>query len=328
VAGVREPLKAPFILLFTLICTTVILTALDVLATWGLYDSPIRAFGLSYVLARAPRSMFEVMVPSTVLSVVLFGLRMARRPFSRFLGLLIVLLVSYVVLVNGMILMRGMSAQARVAPEAPRQYVQPSTLVRVDPWVVSATALSDARLRGVLVFDTRKTADRFSVFPGATATARAGTLTVTTLGAPTVTISGSPALSGTEVFAPDRITGLFLRDVATVSGDFEKLLDSSIGQFFGACFALLFLCSASLALLRVTRWPLANIMLLAVAIRGYFSLYHLLATTLAPRIASSVSDPALVRLFPSAALAALAVVLLLVDILFIPPDRWKREEAA
>jgi hypothetical protein len=325
---VREPLKAPFILLFTLICTTVILTALNILATWGLYDSPTRVFSISSVLARAPRSMFEVMIPSVVLSVVLFGLRLARRPFSRFLGLLIVLLVSYVVLVNGMILLRRVSAGTRVAHEAPRQYLPPSTLVRMDPWVLSATSVSDERLRGVLVFDTKKTADRFSVFPAATATARAGTLTVTTVGVPSVTLSGSPALSGTEVFASDRITGLFLRDVATVSGDFEKLLDAAIGQFFAACFALLFLCSASLALLRVTRWPLANIMLLAVAIRGYFSLYHLLATTLAPRIASSVSDPALVRLFPSAALAALGVVLLLVDILFIPPDPWKREEAA
>jgi hypothetical protein len=325
---VREPLKAPFILLFTLICTTVVLTALNVLATWGLYDSSTRAFGLSYVLARAPRSMFEVIVPSVVLSIVLFGLRMARRPFSRFLGLAIVLVVSYVVLVNGMILVRGMGAKARMAPEATRQYIQPSTLVSVDAWVLSASALSGDRLRGVLVFDTRQTADRFSVFPAATATARAGTLTVTTVGGPPVVISGTPALSGTKVFEPDRFTGLFLRDVTTLSGDFERLLAASLGQFFGACFALVFLCTASLVLLRVTRWPLANIMLLAVATRGYFSLYHLLAVTLAPRIAAAVSDPALARLFPSGALAALAVVLLLVDILFVPSGHWTREEAA
>jgi hypothetical protein len=325
---VKEPLKAPFILFFTLICTTVVLTALNVLATWGLYDSPGRAFSLAYVLARAPRSMFETLIPAVVLSIVLFGLRMARRPFSRFLGLLIVLLVSYVVLVNGMILLRGVSAKSRATPEAPRQYLQPATLVRVDSWILSANALSEDRLRGVLVFDTTRTVDRFSVFAAATATARAGALTVTTTGAAPLTISGSPALAGTGVFTPDRFTGLFLRDVTTLSGDFERLLSTSVGQFFGACFALLFLCTASLALLRLTRWPLANIMLLAIAMRGYFSLYHLLAATLAPRIASAISDPVLVRLFPSAALAALAVILLLVDILFIPPDRWTKGDLA
>jgi hypothetical protein len=325
---VKEPLKAPFILFFTLICTTVVLTALNILATWGLYDSPVRPFSFAYVFARAPRSMFEALIPAVVLSIVLFGLRMARKPFSRFLGLLIVLLVSYVVLVNGMILLRGMSAKARTTPEAPRQYIQSATLARVDSWILSASAISEDRLRGVLLFDTKKTADRFSVFPAATASAGKGILTVTTTGHAPVTISGSPALAGTGVFSPDRFTGVFLRDVATLCGDFEKLLNASVVQFFGACFALLFLCTASLALLRLTRWPLANIMLLAIAIRGYFSLYHLLASTLAPRIASAISDQVLVRLFPSAALAALAVVLLLVDILFIPPDRWTKREVA
>ncbi|HUJ74807.1 MAG TPA: hypothetical protein VL359_08110, partial [bacterium] len=249
----KEPLKAPFILAFTLICATVLLTALNVLATWGLYDSATRAFGLPYVLTRAPRSMFESLVPSVVLSIVLFGLRMARRPFSRFLGLVIVLAVSYVVLVNGMLLLRGVSAKARVAPEAPRQYIQPSTLVRMDPWILSASSLADDRLRGVLLFDTTKTADRFSVLPAATASARSGSLTVTTIGNPSLTISGSPALVGTSVFAPDRFTGFFLRDVTTLVADFERLLNASVGQFFGACFALLFLCTASLVLLRLTR---------------------------------------------------------------------------
>ena len=190
--GVKEPLKAPFILLFTLICTTVILTALNVLVTWGLYDSPMRAFNLSYVVTRAPRSMFEVLIPAVVLSIVLFGLRMARKPFSRFLGLVIVLAVTYVVLVNGMILLRGVSAKARVSPVAARQYIPPSAFVPVDSWMLSASAVSDDSLRGVLLFDTTKTANRFSVSPAATVTARAGSLTVTTTGRAPLTISGSP----------------------------------------------------------------------------------------------------------------------------------------
>jgi hypothetical protein len=64
-------------------------------------------------------------------------------------------------------------------------------------------------------------------------------------------------------------------------------------------------------------------MLLVIAVRGYFSLYHLLAVTLAPRIASVIADPMAARMAPSAAFAAIAVLLLLIDIIFIPADRWK-----
>jgi hypothetical protein len=325
-APVKEPLKAPFIFLFILLCATLVLSALNVLYTWGMYDSATRAFNPAYVAQRIPRSIAEALIPSVVLSIVLLGLRMARKPFSRFLGLVIVLVVSYAALVNGMIWIRTLSAKSTGPAEVPRQYIQPSTFIRIGDSVLSARALTDGNVQGILLYDPARAENRLSVYPAGSASTRAGVLTVTTL-RPQVTLSGSPAPSWTSVFAADRFTDLFLRDIHTLTADFEKLRDGSLGEFFAACFALLFLCAASLALLRLTRWPLANIMLLVIAVRGYFSLYHLL-TTIAPQVAGAVTDPLLVRLFPSAAFVALGVVLILVDILFIPADRWTKTEAA
>jgi hypothetical protein len=326
-APVKEPLKAPFIFLFMLLCATLILSALNVLYTWGMYDSATRAFSFAYVVQRFPRSISEALIPSVVLSIVLLGLRMARKPFSRFLGLVIVLVVSYAALVNGMIWIRTLSTKSQSTAEVPRQYIQPSTFIRIGDSVLSARALTDGNVQGILLYDPARAENRLSVYPAGSASTRAGVLTLTT-SRPQVTLSGSPAPSWTGVFAADRFTELFLRDIHTLTADFEKLRDGSLGEFFAACLALLFLCAASLALLRLTRWPLANIMLLVIAVRGYFSLYHLLATTIAPQVAAVVTDAFLVRLFPSAALAALGVILTLVDILFIPPDRWTNTEAA
>jgi hypothetical protein len=324
---VKEPLKVPFIFLFILLCVTLVLSALNVLYTWGMYDSANGSFSLAYVVQRFPRSMSETLIPSVVLSIMLLGLRMARRPFSRFLGLVIVLVTSYAALVNGMIWIRALTAKSQAPAEVPRQFIQPSAFIRIGDSVLSTRALKGGTLQGIVVYDSARAENRLSVYPAGTASTRAGVLTVTT-SRPQVTLSGSPAPSWTGVFAADRFTDLFLRDIHTLSADFEKLRDGSLGEFFAACLALLFLCAASLALLRLTRWPLANIMLLVIAVRGYFSLYHLLATTVAPQVAAAVTDPFLVRLFPSVALAALGVVLVLVDILFIPADRWTARETA
>jgi len=49
------------------------------------------------------------------------------------------------------------------------------------------------------------------------------------------------------------------------------------------------------------------------------------AVDLAPTVARIASDPLLARLAPSAAFVVLGVLLLLVDILFVPPDRWTVE---
>jgi hypothetical protein len=326
---VKEPLKAPFIFLFILICTTVILSALNVIYTWGMLDSSsVRPFSLAYAAQRLPRSVFDMLIPAVVLSIVLLGFRLARRPFSRFLGLLIVLGVSYVVLVNGMIWLRAFSQRVPPVAERPQQYLQPYTFVRIGGSEIAVQSVSGSAVRGILRYQPTAAESRLSVFAGGKAVTRGGTLILTSNGTPPVTIMGTPDLSWSSLFTADRFTGFFLRDVGTLTADFQRLLGASLGEFFAACFALLFLCTASLVLLRITRWPLANIMLLVIVFRGYFSLYHLLAVQLAPRVAAVVSDRLAVQMFPAAVMAGIGVILLLVDIIFIPANRWKSEQLA
>jgi hypothetical protein len=325
---VKEPLKAPFIFLFILLCVTVVCAVLQVLAAWGLNDSPTRAFSLAYLVAKFPRAVVDVMIPCVVLSIVLLGFRMARHPFSRFLGMLIVLGVGYVSLVNGMIWFRSLAGASLPSGETPRQYLEPSTFTRIGNAIVAVNEISGPGVKGVLRVDAEAPRGaRLSVYAAGAASARGGNLSVTTTAKPAVTITGSADLSWTSVFAPDRFTAVFLRDIGTLTSDFERLLARSLPEFFLASFALVFLCAASLVLLRLTRWPLANVMLLVIAVRGYFSLYHLLAVRLAPQIGQVISDSLVARLSASASFAIIGVVLLLVDILFVPADRWSNPEA-
>jgi hypothetical protein len=322
---VKEPLKVPFVLLLILACATFVLAALGIFGTWGIEDSSTRAFGLTYIAQKLPRSLFDVMIPAVVLSIVLIGFRLARRPFSRFLGLLIVLVISYAALVNGMIWFKALSAATRPAQGEPAQYLRPSTFMRIGGVVLNASAVEGSGVRGVLVFDPSRPAPRFTVYGAASASVRAGSMTVNAPGRPPLNLTGAPDLAWTGIFSADPITGAFLRDLGTLTADYKHLLDTSLAQFFAACFSLVLLCTASLVLLRITRWPLVNIMLLIIAVRGYFSLYHLLAVRLAPQLRTILADNLVATFFPSGVLAALGIVLLLVDVLFIPADRWASE---
>jgi hypothetical protein len=242
--------------------------------------------------------------------------------------MLIVLGIGYVSLVNGMIWFRALAGASVPPAAAPRQYLQPSTFTRVGGTIVAVNDITGPAVKGVLRVEAEaRQGARLSVYAAGAAASRAGTLSITTTAKPAVTITGSADLSWTSVFAPDRFTAVFLRDIGTLTTDFERLLARSLPEFFAACFALVFLCAASLVLLRLTRWPLANVMLLVIAVRGYFSLYHLLAVRLAPQIGQVISDGLAARLSASAAFAVIGVVLLLIDILFVPADRWSNPEA-
>lgn len=323
--GVKEPLKVPFIFLFILICTTFVCAVLDGLSAWGLYESAGHGFTLASFVQKLPRSVSAVLVPSVVLSIVLLGFRLARGRISRFTALFIVLGVGYVVLVNGMLWIRPLAGASPPAAVTAAQYIPPSTFVRVGESMINVRSLAGTHARAVLVFDPARAGARFSVAPEGTAVITGGTLRLTSTAPRPLTLTGEPDLSWTSVFAADRFTSLFLRDVRTMTADFQRLLATSRAEFFASSFALVFLCTASLMLLRLTRWPLVNIMLLGLAVRGYFSLYHLLAVSFAPQLAQVVTDRFVARMFPSGAFIGLAVLFLLVDILFIPADRSVNE---
>jgi hypothetical protein len=349
---VKEPVTLPFVFLFILLCATILLAALDLLSAWGTLEAGARPFTLGWAIARVPRSVLEVMIPSFVLSILIVGIRMARKPISRLLGLVIVLGVSYVALVNGMIWMRSLASRTAAASEAPRRVIRASTFLRLGEARAAVSSIEGSAVSGVLLFDPSRGERRFAVFASGSVARKDGVVTLMLPGRKplelTEGIRGNTAAqairgntaaqairgntaaprsgpSEDALFAPERFAGRLLRDIRTLTGDFEALLAGSLGRFFAACFSLLFLCTASLVLLRLTRWPLANLMLLALAFRGYFLLYHFLVARVAPEVGRVVKDSIFAGLFPAGAMAALGVVLLLVDILFIPADRWRPE---
>ncbi|MCX7029078.1 MAG: hypothetical protein NTU62_03050 [Spirochaetes bacterium] len=323
----KEPLRLPFVFLLVFLCATVVLTSLQLFAGWGLEDSEVRRFTFELAVARLPRALFEVMLPAVLLSIVLLGFRMVRRPFSRLLGFLIVLGVSYAVLVNGMIWSHRAESGVRQSAGTPvsAQYLQPGSFTAVGTRYVAPRSLKGDSLGPLLVVDPARKAPRFTLYTSGTVSTKDGIVSLQLAGAKPLSLREEMRPATTPLFGADRFTDLFLRDFRVMTKDLRELLIRSPGRFLVACFALLFLVSASLSLLRVTRWPLFNVLLLVLAVRAYLLLYHVLAVDFAPTIGRVVSDPLLALLAPSAAFIVLGVLLLLVDILFIPPERWTTE---
>ena len=121
----KEPLKLPFVFLFILLCVTVVLSALALFSAWGRGPGPGTRLGRRVALGHFAAAAFEVLIPAVVVSIVLLGFRMARRPFSRLGGFLITLCVGYIVLVNGMILLSSLSGKAGPAESEARGSLQP-----------------------------------------------------------------------------------------------------------------------------------------------------------------------------------------------------------
>jgi hypothetical protein len=160
---VSEPAKLPFLFVFILLGTAAVCAALDVLSAWGSAGPVQGGFTLTWALHRIPRSLYDVIVPSVVLSIVLLGIRVARRRLSRFVAFCIVLAVGYLALVNGMVWVRPLAAEP--APQSARQYLAPSHFVQLGSRLIAARTVSDHRLGSLLVFDPAGAPPRMTVIP-------------------------------------------------------------------------------------------------------------------------------------------------------------------
>ena len=289
----------------------------------GLEDSGARPFTLELAAARLPRALFEVTLPAVLLSVALLGFRIcppsdppvARFPHRPRRGVRGARERPYLVEPG-----RSGSARARPCRGIGSTVLPPGSFTAVGERYVAPGTVTGDRLARVLVIDPARKAPRFTLYGSGTVSTKGDVASLQLAGAKPLSLREEMKPAAASLFAADVLTDYFLRDFRTMTADFEKLLGASVARFLFACFALLFLVSASLVLLRITRWPLLNVLLLILAVRVYLLLYHWLAIDLAPTVARVVSDPLLARLAPSAAFVVLGVLLLLVDILFVPPE--------
>ncbi len=323
----KEHIVIPFLFLLAFLCAAAVFSVLDMMAVWG-STAAGAPFTLAFALGRFPASLLESIVPATITGIIIAGLRMAKRPISRFLGLILCLGAGYLVMVNGMIWLRGASKWARPSTQTAVSYLQPGEIRRMNGSFVVAQKVAAGGATGVLLFtENRPAGSRMAVYPRAAVTETGGKLSLSVSGSNPVVLTDPAAPVVESVFRADALTASLLRDVSTLTSDFKKLLEDSLGDFFIASLALLFLCTASLAILRITRWPMINVIILAVALRAVILFYHFLSTTLRPEVAKVITDPLVVRLFPSITLGVIGVIFLLVDILFIPADRYRQVEA-
>ncbi len=315
----KEPIVLPFVFLLVFIAALAVFSLLDLFSAWGYSSGGIQAFTLGYAASHIPGSALKSLIPAVITALLFAGLRASRKPVSRLLVLVILLGAGYLVLVNGMFLLKGAGAPAAGAEGSARLYVRPRAFLRIGNSVVNAQSVGDAAMGGVLVYDAdSKGPERFSVSRTGSVSVKKGVITIGLAGAQ---VSGAVVPASGRMFEPDPFTALFIRDMGVLTADFRRLISSAPAEFFLAAFALLFLCAASLVITRITRWPLVNALILIAAVRCYFLLYHFLSVTVAPEISKGLTDPLIARLFPSIAFIVLGVLMLVIDIIFVPVRR-------
>jgi hypothetical protein len=118
---------------------------------------------------------------------------------------------------------------------------------------------------------------------------------------------------------------LFIKDFVLVTDELNNFFMNYKNTFYFLCFALVFAIMSCQVFLRITRWPLFNLLLLIILSRGFLTFYNLMRFEIIIKLLKLGSDSFFIRLLPSLCLVGLGILFFIIDILFIPANLRQKE---
>jgi hypothetical protein len=270
--------------------------------------------------------------PAAVLfALVLTLFPLHRNPGNRFLSYLLPMGAAFLVLAFGGQALRSLSS----APKAPQPtaagYFLPRSFQEFGGTVLYLDGVQGARLEGVVALSPSSGGPRLAYL---------GTSEVSVTGQPpaqqlgvrgggrSLSATARPAYTVLLAEAEDPVQRLlngFASDLRRLARELDARYRSSPSSYYLTCLALVFSFFTAGMFFRISRWPLGNVLLAFLVLRGYLFLFGWLRQEDAGELARAAGLPGLIGSLPEAALFALGAVLLLVDLLFLPYERPREE---
>ncbi len=337
----------PFFLLIYLVIF-VILASFGVFSSWIVNYSTDFSLTKHIVINNIPIILYRVVPFSVFFSLLLVAFRVLIKPGKRFLTVLLLLILSYSVFLLSVLFTAGFSS--RVTPEhvsfrkrlfeeklnpIGRYSLYPVTVSKVkaeskvDSFIIY-TGL-DNSISGDKVSKTKKRRGTLTFFNNVSVKEKEGnTFLVPADGSvrdlsKAIEIEENASSSFGSLLKTRGFIGRFLSDLGVMNYDVSVAFKKDKKLFFILSLSIIFLFVSCGVFMRITRWPLFNILLSFLVLRGVFYFYRFLRFVVANEIAGIIGVPDLKTYLPTYVMFGVGILIFLFDFLFVPFDRWKRE---
>lgn len=320
----KDILRLPVLFLFFFVLLFLFFFGLSLLAQWGSVYSEGREIALQVVEARMLQSLLNVLPAAVLVSLAFLLARIATKPGSRFLSLIIPLGGAFVLLAFGYQILAGLGPLEGVQPSVidptPRRYLAPGVFNATESKVLYFEDLEERRLSSVVVAERGSSDQKLLYFPQGQVTVGEESVILRMAGY-TLEMDPEPVYAG--MFAEDPILWRFFTDLDFLNRELRRMFQLSLPSFYFAVLALVISFYAIGMFFRLTRWHLLNAALTLLALRGFLALFRFMKEGVVFELDKVLRNPQALQFLPELALLTLGGLLLLLDILFVPFNRWE-----
>lgn len=323
----KNALRLPALFLLFFILSGVLLTGFPLLElrVGHFGETPQAANAL--VASRFLPTLLERFPAAVLFALVLTLFPLYHRPGNRLLSYLLPMGAAFAVLAFGGQALHRLPVAPQPPPPTAAGYFLPRCFQEFGDAVLYLDGLEGSRLDGVVAQRPIAAGPRLA-YLGSSQTRRAGDKIIVRGGGRALSAPARPAYAFllTQTQEPvQRLLDGFAADLRIVARQLDARYRASLSSYYLTCLALVFSFFTAGVFFRISRWPLANVLLAFLVLRGYLFVFRWLREGVAGELAGLVGATPLTAYLPEAALLALGGLLLLIDLLFLPFDRRRRE---
>ena len=325
---VKDIYRLPILFLFIFILLFVLFFAVSVLALWGSVYSEGREAALQAVEAGIPELLVKILPAAVLVSLFVLLARIAAKPQSRFLSLLVPLAGAFVLLAFGYQILqrlgpadaRGVGVSMSGAAPSSRRYLVPGVFNRTESKVIYVEQIDARTVSPVLLAEGGSADQKLLYFPQGLVLVGEDSVVIRMAGY-TLEMDADPVYG--EMFAADPVNRRLFADLDFLNRELLRVFRRSLPAFYFAVLALVVAFYGSGMFLRLSRWHLLNVVLALLAIRGFLALFRFMSEGVLLELDKVLKNPQALQYLPEVTLLITGGLLLLLDLLFVP---FRREE--
>ena len=318
----KDIYRLPILFIFIFVTLFILLFALNVLALWGSVYSEGREAALQAVEANIPDLLVRVLPAAVLVALFILLARIAARPHSRLLALVIPLAGAFVLLAFGYQIFQRLGPDGEGAAASSRRYLVPGVFNTIESKVIYVEQIDERTVSPVVLAEEGNADQKLLYFPQGMVLVGEDAVVIRMAGY-TLATDPEPVFGG--LFAEDSALGRLFTDLDFLNRELQRTFRRSVPAFYLAVLALVLAFYGSGMFLRLSRWHLLNVVLTLLAMRGFLALFRFMSEGVVAEMDKVLSNPQALQILPELALLLLGGILLLLDLLFVPFRRGEEE---
>ena len=329
----KDSLLLPVIFLLIFLVVFLLIAGLGTLKNWGECFSEGSITLVEAIFHNLPARLLQILPVSILISLVALFIRILIKPGSRFLSLLLPLGTAFAVLVFGYYFLNEVNVMNVTSPPEKKavkaeRFLLPGKFIDLGGYTVYAESFQDGEAANFILIEDGKSSTeneqkKFNFYSRVKISADAQGITLNTSEKKKLKINARPAYS--FIFQEEPLLSSFFRDIGLLNVELDRQYHNSRTGFLILSFSLVFFCMASSVFMRISRWPLFNFMIGLLILRGIFLLFRFLKTEIIQELKKVLADSPLIDYLPAMIFLFPGLVLLLIDLVFVDYNFWKRE---